>query len=132
MKAAPAAREAGGKTVLVVDDSAALRQAVGGALREAGYRVIEAGDGQEALGKLDGERVHLVICDVNMPRMDGIAFVREMKKVAAYRFTPVIMLTTVGSEAKKLEGQIAGAKAWVVKPFQPAQLMAAVAKLVLP
>lgn len=128
----PAARVAGRKIVLVVDDSAALRKAVGGTLREAGYDVIEAGDGQEALGKLDGERLHLVICDVNMPRMDGIAFVREMKKIAAYRFTPVIMLTTVGSEARKVEGQIAGAKAWVVKPFRPAQMMAAVAKLVLP
>lgn len=120
------------KTILIVDDSASLRQVVGIALKGAGYDVIEASDGRAALAKLDGTKVHLVISDVNMPNMDGITFVKEMKKLPGYRFTPVIMLTTESQEEKKREGQAAGAKAWVVKPFQPAQMLAAVAKLVMP
>ncbi|HUH58606.1 MAG TPA: response regulator [Candidimonas sp.] len=120
------------KTILIVDDSASLRQVVAIALRGAGYDTIEAADGRLALGKLDGTKINLVISDVNMPNMDGITFVKEMKKLPAYRFTPVIMLTTESQEDKKREGQAAGAKAWVVKPFQPAQMLAAVAKLVMP
>jgi two-component system chemotaxis response regulator CheY len=120
-----------GKKILIVDDSASVRQVVGIALRGAGYEVIEAGDGAEALGKLDGQKIHLIISDVNMPRMDGITFVREAKKIAAYRFTPIVMLTTESAEDKKNEGRTAGAKAWVVKPFQPAQMLAAVSKLVM-
>lgn len=118
------------KTVMIVDDSASLRQVVNIALSGAGYRVIEACDGQDALAKLNGERVHLVISDVNMPNMDGITFVRELKKLPNYKFTPVIMLTTESQEAKKAEGQAAGAKAWVVKPFQPQTMLAAVSKLI--
>jgi two-component system chemotaxis response regulator CheY len=76
--------------------------------------------------------VHLVISDVNMPNMDGITFVKELKKLPAYKFTPVIMLTTESQESKKAEGQAAGAKAWVVKPFQPPQMLDAVSKLILP
>lgn len=121
-----------GKTILVVDDSASVRQVVGIALRGAGYDVIEGVDGVDALSKLDGRKVHLIISDVNMPRMDGITFVKETKKLAAYKFTPIIMLTTESAEGKKAEGQAAGAKAWVVKPFQPAQMLAAVSKLILP
>lgn len=117
------------KTILVVDDSASLRQVVNIALSGAGYKVIEACDGKDALGKLNGEKINLVISDVNMPNMDGITFVKEMKKLANYKFTPVIMLTTESQEGKKAEGQAAGAKAWVVKPFQPAQMLAAVSKL---
>ena len=120
------------KTILVVDDSASMRQVVSMALKQAGHDVIKACDGKDALTKLAGQRVHLVISDVNMPNMDGISFVREMKKNAAYKFVPVIMLTTEGSDEKKKAGQEAGAKAWVVKPFQPAQMLAAVAKLILP
>lgn len=120
-----------GKTVLIVDDSASLRQVVSMALKGGGYEVIEACDGKDALTKLSGQKIHLVISDVNMPNMDGITFVREMKKNAAYKFTPVIMLTTEGSEEKKKAGQEAGAKAWVVKPFQPAQMLAAVSKLLM-
>ncbi|WP_263262753.1 response regulator [Pseudomonas sp. RIT-PI-S] len=121
-----------GKTVLVVDDSASIRQVVGIALKSAGYDVIEAADGKDALGKLSGQKIHLVISDVNMPNMDGITFLKELKKLPAYKFTPVIMLTTESQESRKQEGQAAGARAWVVKPFQPAQMMAAVAKLILP
>lgn len=117
------------KTILVVDDSASLRQVVNIALSGAGYKVIEACDGRDALGKLNGEKINLIISDVNMPNMDGITFVKELKKLANYKFTPVIMLTTESQEGKKAEGQAAGAKAWVVKPFQPAQMLAAVSKL---
>ena len=120
-----------GKTILVVDDSASMRQVVGMALKGGGYEVIEACDGKDALSKLGGQKVHLIISDVNMPNMDGITFVKEMKKIAAYKFVPVIMLTTEGNEEKKKAGQDAGAKAWVVKPFQPAQLLAAVSKLLM-
>ena len=120
------------KSVLVVDDSSSVRQVVGIALRSAGYEVIEACDGKDALGKLSGQKVHLIISDVNMPNMDGITFVKEVKKLASYKFTPIIMLTTESQESKKAEGQAAGAKAWVVKPFQPAQMLAAVSKLILP
>jgi two-component system chemotaxis response regulator CheY len=120
------------KKILIVDDSASVRQVVGIALKGAGYEVIEGVDGQDALTKLDGQKIHLIISDVNMPRMDGITFVREAKKLPAYKFTPIIMLTTESEESKKMAGQQAGAKAWVVKPFQPAQMLAAVSKLILP
>jgi len=120
------------KTILVVDDSASLRQVVNIALTGAGYDVIEACDGKDALTKLNGQKIHLIISDVNMPNMDGIAFVAASKQLAAYKFTPVIMLTTEANEAKKQAGQAAGAKAWVVKPFQPAQMLNAVSKLIMP
>lgn len=120
-----------GKTILIVDDSASLRQVVGMTLKGAGYEVIEACDGKDALGKLTGQKVHLIISDVNMPNMDGLTFVTEVKKNPAYKFTPVIMLTTEAGEDKKKQGQTAGAKAWMVKPFQPQQMVAAVEKLVM-
>ncbi|OZG41455.1 two-component system response regulator [Aeromonas sp. A35_P] len=120
------------KTVLIVDDSATIRQVVGMTLKGAGYEVMEASDGKDALKKLDGKKINLIISDVNMPNMDGISFVKEAKKLASYKFTPVIMLTTESQDSKKQEGQAAGAKAWVVKPFQPDQMLAAVAKLIMP
>lgn len=120
------------KTILIVDDSASVRQVVSIALKGAGYDVIEGVDGKDALAKLTGQKVHLIISDVNMPNMDGITFVKEVKQLPAYKFTPVIMLTTESQEGKKQEGQAAGAKAWVVKPFLPAQMLAAVSKLILP
>ncbi|MEQ8230256.1 MAG: response regulator [Gammaproteobacteria bacterium] len=120
------------KTIMIIDDSASLRQVVAIALKDAGYEVIEAADGQQALERISGRKVHLVICDVNMPVMDGITFVREVKQRPEHRFLPIIMLTTESAEAKKQAGQAAGAKAWVVKPFKPAQMLDAVAKLCLP
>jgi len=120
------------KTILIVDDSASIRQVVGLTLRGAGYNVIEAFDGVDALKKLTGEKIHLIITDVNMPNMDGITFVTEAKKLPAYKFTPMMMLTTEAATEKKLAGKAAGAKAWLTKPFQPPTLMAAVSKLVLP
>ncbi len=121
-----------GKTILIVDDSTSLRQVVGIALKGAGYEVIEGCDGKDALTKLDGRKIHLIISDVNMPNMDGISLVKALKQIPAYKFTPVIMLTTEAGDDKKREGQAAGAKAWVVKPFQPPQMLTAVAKLILP
>lgn len=120
------------KTIMIVDDSASLRQVVAISLKGAGYDVVEACDGKDALSKLDGRKLHLIISDVNMPNMDGISFVTAAKQLPAYKFTPVIMLTTEAGDAMKQKGQAAGAKAWVVKPFQPAQMLGAVAKLVLP
>ena len=118
------------KTILVVDDSASIRQVVSMTLKSAGYDVVEAVDGRDALTKLDGRKINLVISDVNMPNMDGITFLKELKQKTDYKFTPVIMLTTEGSEAMKREGQAAGAKAWVVKPFKPEQMLQAVAMLI--
>ena len=120
------------KKILIVDDSASLRQVVSIALENAGYETIEAADGQDALELLDGTKIHLAICDVNMPVMDGITFVKKVKQLPNYRFLPIIMLTTESGENRKLEGQAAGAKAWVVKPFKPEQMLAAVSKLILP
>ncbi|MDY7086949.1 MAG: response regulator [Actinomycetota bacterium] len=120
------------KTILIVDDSASVRQVVSIALRGAGYEVITGTDGKDALTKLNGQRIHLIISDVNMPNMDGITFVAEAKKLPAYKFTPIIMLTTESQEDKKRQAQAAGAKAWVTKPFQPEQMLGAVAKLVQP
>ena len=120
------------KTIMIVDDSSSLRQVVGIALKSAGYEVIEAADGKAALTKLDGKKINLIISDVNIPNMDGISLVRAVKQMPAYKFTPIVMLTTENQDSKKREGQEAGAKAWVVKPFKPDQLVAAVQKLVLP
>ncbi len=120
------------KTILIVDDSISIRQVVGMTLKASGYQVIEACDGKDALAKLNGQKIHLIISDVNMPNMDGITMLKEIKQLAAYRFTPVIMLTTEGSDQKKEEGRAAGAKAWVVKPFKPEQMLTAVQKLILP
>jgi two-component system chemotaxis response regulator CheY len=118
------------KTILIVDDSSSLRTVVKLALTRAGYEVLEATDGLDGLAQLDqASRVNLIVSDVNMPRMDGITFVRKLKENARHKFTPVIMLTTEGQDAKKQEGRAAGAKAWMLKPFNPPQLLDAVSKL---
>ena len=121
------------KTILIVDDSSSLRTVVRIALTRAGYDVVEAGDGVQALAAMDaGTRINLVVCDVNMPNMDGITFVSTMKQNSKHKFTPVIMLTTEGQDEKKNQGRAAGAKAWIVKPFNPPQLLDAVSKLIQP
>jgi two-component system chemotaxis response regulator CheY len=120
------------KTIMIVDDSASLRQVVSIALKGAGYDVIEGCDGRDALSKLTGQKVNLIVSDVNMPNMDGITLVQEVKKLPVYRFTPIIMLTTESGDDKKSAGKTAGAKAWMVKPFRPDELLMAVSKLVLP
>ena len=120
------------KTIMIVDDSASMRQVVGIALKSEGYTVIEGRDGKDALSKLTGQKVRLIISDVNMPVMDGITFVKEVKQLPNYKFTPIIMLTTESEDGKKREGQAAGARAWMVKPFKSDQLLNAVQKLCLP
>ena len=120
------------KTILVVDDSTSFRQVVGMALQGAGYEVVEACDGRDALAKLDGRKLHLIVSDVNMPNMDGISFAKAAKELPLYKFTPIVMLTTVSGDDMKAQGKAAGVRAWVVKPFQPPVLLDAVAKLVLP
>jgi len=120
------------RTIMIIDDSASIRMVVSIALKKAGYEVIEAVDGRDALEKIKGQKINLIICDVNMPNMDGISFLKTIKQDPNYKFTPVIMLTTESQETKKQEGRAAGAKAWVVKPFKPEQMLAAVEKLVLP
>ncbi|MCH8178857.1 MAG: response regulator [Proteobacteria bacterium] len=119
------------KTILIVDDSSSLRTVVKLALTRAGYEVLEAGDGEEAMTRLDGRKIHLIVSDVNMPRMDGITFLTKVKAHPGYKFTPVVMLTTEGQDATKERGRAAGAKAWIVKPFNPPVLLEAVSKLVL-
>jgi two-component system chemotaxis response regulator CheY len=118
------------KSILIVDDSLSLRQTLAIALRSGGYEVTEAVDGKDALTKLDGRKFNLIISDVNMPNLDGIGFVKQAKTLPAYRFTPVLMLTTEGDEKKKQEGKAAGVKAWIVKPFQPPTLLDAVSRLI--
>jgi len=120
------------KTIMIVDDSASVRRVVHMAFNDAGYDVLEGCDGQDALAKLNGQKVHMIISDVYMPVMDGIAFVKELKKIMAYKFTPVIMLTTEADEYKKREGQAAGVRAWVVKPCPMGCLVHAVQRLCLP
>ncbi|MBP9060001.1 MAG: response regulator [Rhodoferax sp.] len=120
------------QTILVIDDSSSLRQVVAMALQGAGYNVLQACDGQAALALLDGRKIGMAICDVNMPKMNGIEFVKAAKALPAYRFLPILMLTTESQEARKEEGKAAGAKAWMVKPFSPSSMLNAVSKLCLP
>ncbi|WP_034295374.1 response regulator [Herbaspirillum sp. RV1423] len=120
------------KTILIVDDSFSLRQTISIALKIAGYEVVEAIDGRDALNKLDGRKYNLIISDVNMPNLDGLSFVREAKQNPHYKFTPVLMLTTESGDSRKQEGKAIGVRAWVHKPFLPPVLLDAVAKLVSP
>ena len=114
--------------VLIVDDSASMRQAVGQTLRQAGYEVVEAVDGVDAWNKITPD-VRLVITDLNMPNLDGIELIRYLRNTDAHRFTPILMLTTESEEAKKQAGRSAGATGWIVKPFQPDQLIGAIRKV---
>ena len=116
------------KTIMAVDDSASVRQMVGFTLRSAGYQVIEAVDGQDALARLKGP-VHLVITDLNMPRMDGIELIRGIRSQPSYKFIPILMLTTESQDEKKRAGRAAGATGWIVKPFQMEQLLAVIRKV---
>jgi two-component system chemotaxis response regulator CheY len=118
------------KTILFVEDSASVRQVMSSTLTRQGYDVILASDGKDALAKLDGRKIHLIISDVNMPNMDGLTFAKNAKQLPTYKFTPIIMLTTENQAEKMNEGKAAGVKAWIVKPFQPPQLLAAVLQLI--
>ncbi|MHC1744219.1 MAG: response regulator [Syntrophobacteraceae bacterium] len=117
------------KLIMTVDDSTSVRQMVGFTLREAGYEVVEAVDGKDALTKLNGSSVHMVLTDLNMPNMDGIQLIRSLRATPACKFIPIVMLTTESQAEKKQEGKAAGATGWIVKPFKPEQLLAVVKKV---
>jgi two-component system chemotaxis response regulator CheY len=118
------------KTALVVDDSTSMRQMVAFTMKEAGFAVLEGSNGEEALKRLEGQKVELIITDLNMPTMDGLTLIRQIRAQPAYKFTPILMLTTESQEAKKKKGKAAGATGWIVKPFNPQQLLQVVAKVV--
>lgn len=118
------------KTIMTVDDSASLRQMVSVVLRRGGYGVVEAVDGLDGLSKLRGQELHLILTDINMPRMDGIEFTRQLRAIPQYKFIPVVLLTTESHPEKKQEGKAAGATAWIVKPFTPEQLLAVAKKVI--
>lgn len=118
------------KTILIVDDSAPLRLVLNDILLAAGFSTLQAEDAASALRLLDGRKVHLLICDLYMPDQDGLSLLRTVRTLPAYRFTPVIMLSTEKSEEFKDKAYNAGAKAWVTKPFSPQQMLNAVARLI--
>lgn len=117
------------KNIMTVDDSSSLRQMVGLVLRGANYQVIEAVDGVNALSKLNGQELNLFLVDVNMPNMGGLEFTRQLRAMPKYKFIPIVLLTTESSVDKKQEGKAAGATAWIIKPFDPDQLLAVVEKV---
>jgi len=117
------------KVILTVDDSASIRQMVKFTLSEAGYTVIEAVDGRDALTKL-ASRVDLVITDLNMPNLDGIGLIRSVRANPAYKGIPILMLTTESQESRKIEGKAAGATGWIVKPFSRQQMLAVVKRVI--
>jgi two-component system chemotaxis response regulator CheY len=118
------------KTIMTVDDSVSVRMMVGFALKDAGYEIVEAENGLDALAKLDEHDIRMVVADVNMPEMDGIEFVRKMRQHPKHKFTPVVMLTTESHESIKAKGKEAGATGWIVKPFKPQQLVNVVRKVI--
>jgi two-component system chemotaxis response regulator CheY len=117
-------------TILIADDSATIRQMAGFCLRDAGYQVIEAVDGQDALDKLSQQKVNLLLTDLYMPHMDGIALAKQVRALSQYRCMPILILTTEAQPAKKAEGQAAGVSGWFVKPFEPAQLIKVIKRLI--
>jgi len=118
------------KRILAVDDSASMRQMVSFTLKTAGFDVTEAKDGSEALAIAKQQEFDAVISDVNMPVMDGITLIRELRTLPSYKFTPLLMLTTESGLNKKVEGKAAGATGWIVKPFNPEQLLAVLKKVI--
>jgi two-component system, chemotaxis family, chemotaxis protein CheY len=118
------------KKVMTVDDSSSIRLMVSFTLKNAGYDVVEAVDGKDALTKLGTTAVNLVITDLNMPNLDGISLIRAIRADQKIKFTPVILLTTESQESRKLEGKSAGATGWIVKPFQSEQLVKVVKKVI--
>jgi two-component system chemotaxis response regulator CheY len=117
------------KTVLTVDDSASIRQMVKLTLSGAGYAVIEAGNGAEGLSKAQATTVDMVVTDLNMPIMNGLALIRELRKLPAYRGVPILFLTTESDAELKKEAKAAGATGWITKPFQQEQLVTVVKKV---
>ncbi len=118
------------KTFLVVDDSASIRQLITFAMQDAGYDVLVAENGNDALAKLAGEKIDMVITDLNMPDMDGLELIAQLRGMPAHKFTPIVMLTTEAQEEKMMRGKAAGASGWIVKPFSPEQLIKVVRKFI--
>jgi two-component system, chemotaxis family, chemotaxis protein CheY len=118
------------KTILAVDDSSSIRQMVSFVLSNAGYTVIEAEDGEEALAKAESAQISMVITDLHMPRLDGIGLIHKLRVKPTFKFVPIIMLTTESQDSKKQQGRDAGATGWIVKPFKPEQLIAVVKKVI--
>ena len=116
--------------ILAVDDSASMRQMVVFTLESAGYDVVEAVDGQQALDIAKNESFDLVLSDINMPVMNGIELVKQLRQLEAYKYTPILMLTTETSSDRKMAGKGAGATGWVVKPFNPDKLLATIKKVI--
>ena len=117
------------KTILAVDDSASMRQMIKLTLRNAGYDVIEAADGQEGLSQARRAKIHMILTDLNMPVMDGFALIRELRKLPPFKGVPIIFLTTESDAAMKQRAREAGATGWITKPFQQDQLLAVVRKV---
>ncbi|MCA9213571.1 MAG: response regulator [Planctomycetales bacterium] len=118
------------KTALVVDDSTSMRQMVSFTLSQHGFEVVEGGNGQEAIDNVGSRAVNLVVTDLNMPVMDGITLIRELRAKPQFKTVPILMLTTETQDSKKQEGKAAGATGWIVKPFQPEKLLQVVDKVV--
>lgn len=116
-------------TILAVDDSTSMRQMVSFTLKEAGHDVTEAEDGSKALNIAKTKSFDLIVSDINMPNMDGIALTQELRKLPAYKFTPILILTTESGSDKKGEGKAAGATGWIIKPFSPEQLLSTINKV---
>jgi two-component system chemotaxis response regulator CheY len=117
------------RKILIVDDAVSMRQMVSFTLKQGGYEVVEAEHGQDALNKLRSNTVDLIITDLNMPVMDGITLIRNVRKMPSMKSKPILMLTTEGLAAKKEQGKAAGATGWIVKPFDPDKLLQTLAKV---
>jgi two-component system chemotaxis response regulator CheY len=118
------------KSILAVDDSASIRQMVGFTLKSSGYEVIEAVDGMDGLEKAKARTVNLILTDQNMPRMDGLTLIKNLRALPQYKTVPILMLTTESSDTMKQQGRAAGATGWLVKPFDPQKLVEVVKKVI--
>ena len=118
------------KCILAVDDSASIRQMVAFTLKSSGYDVVEAVDGMDGLEKAKAKTFNLILTDQNMPRMDGLTLIKNLRALAQYKTVPILMLTTESSDAMKVQGKAAGATGWLVKPFDPQKLIEVVKKVI--
>jgi len=118
------------KSILAIDDSASIRQMVGFTLKSSGYEVVEAVDGMDGLEKAKGKTFNLILTDQNMPRMDGLTLIKNLRALPQYKTVPILMLTTESSDAMKQQGRTAGATGWLVKPFDPQKLVEVVKKVI--
>ncbi len=118
------------KTILIVDDSESIREVVIFTLENAGYKVLSAVDGQDALKHLNGNHFDLILTDLHMPNLDGIGLIKEVRKMEAYKYVPILYLTTESQQSIKMEAKQAGATGWIVKPFMPEKLIAAIGKII--